>query len=86
MSWLLRRARWNISTALIKRDIENRLKNPSTGGAVAYPKTFEEKVILLNDPRTIQKLEIVEYGVKFKPGKKYLSLLLALSGLFFYIN
>ncbi len=86
MSWLLRRTRWAISTSLIKRDIENKLRNPSSGGAVAYPRTFEEKVVLLNDPRTIQKLEIVEYGVKFKPGKKYLSLLLALSGLFFYIN
>lgn len=51
-----------------------------------YPRTFEQKVILLNDPRTIQKLEIVEYGVKYKPGKKYLSLVLALSALIFYIN
>lgn len=86
MSWLLRRSRWNISTSIIKSDIENRVKNPSIGGGIAYPKTFEEKVVVLNDPRTIQKLEIVEFGVKFKPGKKYLSLLLALSGLFFYIN
>jgi hypothetical protein len=53
---------------------------------MAYPRTFEQKVVLLNDPRTIQKLEIVEYGVKYRPGKKYLSLLLALSALFFYIN
>ena len=51
-----------------------------------YPRTFEQKVVFLNDPRTIQKLEIVEYGVKYKPGKKYLSLILLLAGLFFLYN
>jgi hypothetical protein len=86
LSTLIRKGRYNISTDIIKRDIEKRLRNPNAGQALEYPKTFEQKVILLNDPRTIQKLEIVEYGVKYKPGKKYLSLLLALSALFFYIN
>lgn len=31
-----------------------------------YPKTFQEKMILVNDPKTVQLLEIVEYGVKYK--------------------
>jgi hypothetical protein len=43
-------------------------------------------VVFLNDPRTIQQLEIAEYGVKYRPGKRYLSLLLLLAGLFFYYN
>jgi hypothetical protein len=56
MNVLLRRSKWGISTDIIKRDIEKRLRNPEGGSAVAYPRTFEQKVVLLNDPRTIQKL------------------------------
>lgn len=53
---LLRRCRFGISSEIIKRDIEKRLRNPEGGTAIAYPRTFEQKVVLLNDPRTIQKL------------------------------
>lgn len=81
-----RRLAARISTEVIKRDIEKKLANTSKTHLPEYPRTFEQKVILLNDPRTIQKLEIIEYGVKYKPGKKYLTLLLLLSGLFFYYN
>lgn len=56
MSILLRRFRCNISTDIIKRDIERRLRNPNSKSALEYPRTFEQKVVLLNDPRTIQKL------------------------------
>lgn len=75
-----------ISTEIIKRDIEKKLAKTTASHLPEYPRTFEQKVILLNDPRTIQKLEIIEYGVKYKPGKKYLTLLLLLGGLFFYYN
>ena len=64
----------------------NRLQFAPTDDFDAYPRTFEQRKVLLNDPRTIHKLEIVEYGVKYRPGKKSLSLLLALSALFFYYN
>mgnify|MGYP006869358031 CR=1 FL=1 len=51
-----------------------------------YPKTFEEKAIVLNEPKMIQAIEIIEYGVKYKPGKKYLFLFLILISCFTYLH
>lgn len=51
-----------------------------------YPKTFEEKAIVLNEPKMIQAIEIIEHGVKYKPGKKYLFLFLILISCFTYLH
>ena len=87
---LLRRGlvlRAGISTELIKKELERNLKQTGPAPSIPeYPRTFEQKLVLLNDPRTIQKLEIVEYGVKYKPSKKYLWALLGLTALFFHLN
>ena len=53
-----RTLRPRISTKLIKKELERNLHQPKSGQVLEYPDTFEKKVMLLNDPRTIQVLEI----------------------------
>lgn len=48
--------RRGISSELIKKELEKGVFNPRKGAALEYPKTFEQKVIFLNQPTTIQKL------------------------------
>ena len=50
-----------------------------------YPKTFEQKMMVLNDPKTIQVLQVVEYGAKYKEGKNWLIFVLIAMGLFGYL-
>jgi len=45
-----------ISSEIIKKSLEKQLINPNIHSFPEYPRTFEQKIILLNDPRTIQKL------------------------------
>jgi hypothetical protein len=83
---LVGQIRRGISTDMIKKRVAEQLAMGKEKQVPEYPRTFEQKIIFLNDPKTIQKLEIVEYGVKYKAGKKYLSLALLLAGVFFYYN
>lgn len=41
--------------------------------------------MVVNDPKTIHYLQVVEFGVKYKPGKRWLPILLALFGLVAYV-
>lgn len=41
--------------------------------------------MIVNDPKTVQLLEIVEYGVKYKQGKIWWPILLIGAGLFGYL-
>ena len=74
-----------ISTEQIKKYQQEMVKSNPTG-LKEYPKTFEQKMILLNDPKTIQLLEVIEYGVKYKSGKKWLPLLLLGLAAFCYFH
>lgn len=50
-----------------------------------YPKTFEQKMVILNDPKTIQVLQVVEFGASYKEGKNWLIFVLIAVGLFGYL-
>ena len=41
--------------------------------------------MILNDPKTIQVLQVVEYGAKYKEGKNWLIFVLIAMGLFGYL-
>ena len=59
-----------ISTELIKQQ-QKGLERKGGYGLKEYPKTFNQKIQLLNDPRAIQAIELIEFGVKYKKGNKY---------------
>ena len=42
-------------------------------------------MMILNDPKTIQVLQVVEYGAKYKEGKNWLIFVLIAMGLFGYL-
>ena len=47
----------SISSELIKKDINKKVKaHGQSQSQLEYPKTFDQKIIFLNDPKTIQKL------------------------------
>lgn len=56
---LQQQLRRRISTEMIKKRVNEELAMGKDRQVPEYPKTFEQKLIYLNDPRTIQKLEIV---------------------------
>ena len=43
-------------------------------------------MIVLNEPKMIQAIEIIEFGVKYKPGKKYLFIFLLAISAFTYFH
>ena len=49
-------------------------------GLIKRPLTFDEKCIIINDPKMIAHIELVEYGITFKPTRKLLVLMLLLGG------
>ena len=82
---LLSQSKYSISTEIIKAHNKQISKaNPSL--LREYPKTFEGKVIVLNEPKMIQAIEIIEFGVKYKPGKKYLFIFLLAISAFTYLH
>ena len=82
---LLRSNKFSISTQIIKAH-QNQVSKANPNLLKRYPKTFEEKAIVLNEPKMIQAIEIIEFGVKYKPGKKYLFLFLILISSFTYLH
>jgi hypothetical protein len=49
-------------------------------GVLGRPLTFDEKCLIINDPKMIAHVELVEYGMTFKPTNKLPVLLLLLGG------
>lgn len=84
-SLLLRSNKFSISTEIIKAH-QNQVSKANPNLLRTYPKTFEEKAIVLNEPKMIQAIEIIEFGVKYKPGKKYLFLFLILISSFTFLH
>lgn len=68
-------SRYKISTELIKKQHQELLKKTQINPDI-YPKTFEEKAIILNSPKTIQLLQVVEFGTKYKKSNKWFPFLL----------
>lgn len=50
-------------------------------GMIRRPLTFDEKCIIINDPKMISHLELVEYGMTFKPTKRLPIGILIVAGL-----
>jgi hypothetical protein len=82
---LFNQSKHSISTEIIKAHHKQISKaNPSL--LRQYPKTFEGKVIVLNEPKMIQAIQIIEFGAKYKPGKKYLFIFLLAISTFTYFH
>ena len=73
-----------INTEIIKQ-YQKELEKTNPSRLNKYPQTFEEKMMVVNHPKTIHYLQVVEFGVKYKPGKRWLPILLALFGLVAYV-
>lgn len=86
ISHLNKKISYSINTDLIKKDYQKQMSKTglSEQRMRQYPKTFEEKMMILNDPKTIQVLQVVEFGVKYKKGKNWTIFVLIITGLLGY--
>ena len=68
---LLWRQSYHIYQPPVKRLSKNMdLLTAYKSGLMVHPLSFEERCMIINDPKTIAYLEVVEYGITFKPTRK----------------